>query len=94
LFGAAASAQHLIIKIAAGTAPHLVPERIKFLVGRLVVATIDKVTGMPDPDLSYSLDLLKTKVDLTREDVRGILQGFTQAEIPAANSGISEDGRC
>lgn len=89
IFAAAATGLTPLVKIISAAGPEVIPERVKLLVARLIVAAVDTTTGIADPSLSYSLDLLKENVELTREGITALLEGFKPASVLTSNAGAS-----
>jgi hypothetical protein len=89
VYGAAAAGIGTMAKIISSVAPEIAPANAKGFIARLVVAGVDAMTGIPDPALSYSLDLIRSNAELTKEDIGYLLSAFKEAEQLMANSGDS-----
>lgn len=97
LLGAVLSAAHhenmgMIERLAVATPPIIIPNRHYGYVARLFVDFIDLDRRVVDRSLSFSLDLLKSAVEFTREDVRDLFEEFGLHPDPAANSGAPSEG--
>lgn len=92
LLGAVLSAAYhqdmeVMHRLAIATPPIVIPNRHYGYVARLFVDFIDLDKRVVDPSLSFSLDLLRSQVELTRETVLDVYNQFGLHPDPAANSG-------
>jgi len=63
-------------KLYLAIASDYIPDKAYEFTARLFVDVVDLATGIPDPHRSYSMDLMTAGLELTREDIRGVIEAF------------------
>jgi hypothetical protein len=78
-------------KIFLAVAPDLIPEKAYQFTARLLVDVVNLATGIPDPERSYSIDLMTAGLELTRDDILGVIKAFggvaSARALEGANAG-------
>jgi hypothetical protein len=74
--------------VGTGQLSAFIPRRVKGWVARLAVEVRDR-TQRIHPDLSYSIDLVRDSMYVTREDLEDLFQKYSVAHTATANSGVA-----
>jgi hypothetical protein len=67
------------VVVTAGALPEVIPKRILGMSAKLLVQIYDTARRELDPDRSYSIEIMQSRAEYTREDVAALLARFAEA---------------